>query len=113
MNLYWGTFKAGLLTVVLLFDKSIASSQVDSLMQNPGKLSLSPQALNEGSAPSIEITNHKDFKLYRQEVDSEFKIEFSVYDSDGDEVTYFNLQRYMKPHFPTSAANVAAAAASK
>ena len=25
--------------------------------------------------------------------------------SDGDEVTYFNLQRYMKPHFPTSAAN--------
>jgi len=31
--------------------------------------------------------------------------------SDGDEVTYFNLQRYMKPHFPTSAANVAAAAA--
>ena len=29
--------------------------------------------------------------------------------SDGDEVTYFNLQRYMKPHFPTSAANVAAA----
>lgn len=33
--------------------------------------------------------------------------------SDGDEVTYFNLQRYMKPHFPTSAANVAAAAASK
>ncbi len=30
--------------------------------------------------------------------------------SDGDEVTYFNLQRYMKPHFPTSAANVAAAA---
>jgi chromatin remodeling complex protein RSC6 len=31
--------------------------------------------------------------------------------SDGDEVTYFNLQRYMKPHFPTSAANLAAAAA--
>lgn len=31
--------------------------------------------------------------------------------SDGDEVTYFNLQRYMKPHFPTSAANAAAAAA--
>lgn len=30
--------------------------------------------------------------------------------SDGDEVTYFNLQRYMKPHFPTSAANLAAAA---
>lgn len=28
--------------------------------------------------------------------------------SDGDEVTYFNLQRYMKPHFPTSAANAAA-----
>ena len=25
--------------------------------------------------------------------------------SDGDEVTYFNLQRYMKPHFPTSSAN--------
>jgi chromatin remodeling complex protein RSC6 len=31
--------------------------------------------------------------------------------NDGDEVTYFNLQRYMKPHFPTSAANLAAAAA--
>jgi len=30
---------------------------------------------------------------------------------DSDEVTYFNLQRYMKPHFPTSAANLAAAAA--
>tara|TARA_B100000795_G_C22785806_1_gene434555 strand:+ start:197 stop:904 length:708 start_codon:yes stop_codon:yes gene_type:complete len=30
---------------------------------------------------------------------------------DNDEVTYFNLQRYMKPHFPTSAANLAAAAA--
>jgi chromatin remodeling complex protein RSC6 len=29
---------------------------------------------------------------------------------DSDEVTYFNLQRYMKPHFPTSAANLAAAA---
>ena len=28
-----------------------------------------------------------------------------------DEVTYFNLQRYMKPHFPMSAANLAAAAA--
>ena len=28
--------------------------------------------------------------------------------SEGDEVTYFNLQRYMKPHFPTSAANAAA-----
>ena len=25
----------------------------------------------------------------------------------GDEVTYFNLQRYMKPHFPTSASNLA------
>ena len=25
--------------------------------------------------------------------------------SDSDEVTYFNLQRYMKPHFPTSASN--------
>ena len=32
--------------------------------------------------------------------------------SDGDEVTYFNLQRYMKPHFPQSAANLAAAGAS-
>lgn len=29
----------------------------------------------------------------------------------SDEVTYFNLQRYMKPHFPQSAANLAAAAA--
>lgn len=29
----------------------------------------------------------------------------------SDEVTYFNLQKYMKPHFPTSAANLAAAAA--
>ena len=29
----------------------------------------------------------------------------------SDEVTYFNLQRYMKPHFPMSAANLAAAAA--
>ena len=28
----------------------------------------------------------------------------------SDEVTYFNLQRYMKPHFPQSAANLAAAA---
>lgn len=28
-----------------------------------------------------------------------------------DQVTYFNLQRFMKPHFPTSAANLAAAAA--
>ena len=28
----------------------------------------------------------------------------------SDEVTYFNLQRYMKPHFPMSAANLAAAA---
>lgn len=26
----------------------------------------------------------------------------------SDEVTYFNLQRYMKPHFPQSAANIAA-----
>lgn len=25
--------------------------------------------------------------------------------NDTDEVTYFNLQRYMKPHFPNSAAN--------
>tara|TARA_B100000767_G_scaffold196932_1_gene183975 strand:- start:79 stop:855 length:777 start_codon:yes stop_codon:yes gene_type:complete len=31
--------------------------------------------------------------------------------NDSDEVTYFNLQRYMKPHFPHSAANKAAAAA--
>ena len=31
--------------------------------------------------------------------------------SDSDEVTYFNLQRYMKPHFPLSASNLAAAAA--
>ena len=30
----------------------------------------------------------------------------------SDEVTYFNLQRYMKPHFPQSAANLAAAGAS-
>tara|TARA_Y200000002_G_C22388765_1_gene540550 strand:+ start:55 stop:690 length:636 start_codon:yes stop_codon:yes gene_type:complete len=30
----------------------------------------------------------------------------------SDEVTYFNLQRYMKPHFPQSAANLAAAAQS-
>ena len=29
----------------------------------------------------------------------------------ADEVTYFNLQKYMKPHFPTSAANLALAAA--
>ena len=29
----------------------------------------------------------------------------------SDEVTYFNLQRYMKPHFPQSAKNLAAAAA--
>ena len=29
----------------------------------------------------------------------------------SDEVTYFNLQKFMKPHFPTSAANLAAAAA--
>ena len=30
--------------------------------------------------------------------------------SDSDEVTYFNLQRFMKPHFPTSAsANTASA----
>lgn len=29
----------------------------------------------------------------------------------SDEVTYFNLQKYMKPHFPTSAANLALAAA--
>ena len=28
----------------------------------------------------------------------------------SDEVTYFNLQRYMKPHFPQSAANLAAGA---
>ena len=28
----------------------------------------------------------------------------------SDEVTYFNLQRYMKPHFPQSAKNLAAAA---
>ena len=27
----------------------------------------------------------------------------------SDEVTYFNLQRYMKPHFPQSAANLASA----
>ena len=31
--------------------------------------------------------------------------------SDNDEVTYFNLQRYMKIHFPTSGSNLAAAAA--
>ena len=31
--------------------------------------------------------------------------------NDKDEVTYFNLQRYMKPHFPHSAANKALAAA--
>ena len=31
----------------------------------------------------------------------------------SDEVTYFNLQRYMKPHFPQSAANLAAAAAAQ
>ena len=30
---------------------------------------------------------------------------------DSDEVTYFNLQRYMKPHFPISSAAKAAAAA--
>ena len=30
--------------------------------------------------------------------------------SDSDEVTYFNLQRYMKIHFPTSGSNLAAAA---
>lgn len=30
----------------------------------------------------------------------------------GDELTYFNLQRYMSPHFPKSAAAIAAAAAS-
>jgi chromatin remodeling complex protein RSC6 len=30
----------------------------------------------------------------------------------GDELTYFNLQRFMSPHFPKSAAAVAAAAAS-
>ncbi len=29
----------------------------------------------------------------------------------SDEVTYFNLQRYMKPHFPKSASALAAAAA--
>ena len=29
----------------------------------------------------------------------------------SDEVTYFNLQKFMKPHFPTSAANLALAAA--
>ena len=29
-----------------------------------------------------------------------------------DEVTYFNLQRYMKPHFPKSASALASAAAS-
>jgi upstream activation factor subunit UAF30 len=31
--------------------------------------------------------------------------------SDSDEVTYFNLQRYMKIHFPNSGANAAATAA--
>ena len=31
--------------------------------------------------------------------------------SNGDEVTYFNLQKYMKVHFPKSAAATAAAAA--
>lgn len=30
--------------------------------------------------------------------------------SDSDEVTYFNLQRYMKPHFPTSASASTASA---
>ena len=29
---------------------------------------------------------------------------------NGEELTYFNLQRFMKPHFPMSAANLAAAA---
>ena len=31
--------------------------------------------------------------------------------SNGDELTYFNLQRYMSPHFPKSGTNLAAAAA--
>ena len=30
--------------------------------------------------------------------------------SDSDEVTYFNLQRYMKIHFPTSGSNATTSA---
>lgn len=51
-----------------------------------GSLGTVPSYANVGSKPTIEITNHKDFKLYRQEVDTDFIIEYNVSDLDGDEL---------------------------
>ena len=67
-----------------------------------------------------EVTKHLTKYIKAHELQDEANKRIINYDSalagllnvkPSDEVTYFNLQRYMKPHFPQSASNAATSSA--
>ena len=83
---------------------AVISKQLCTFLGKPEGTEMARTEVTKYLTKYIKDHNLQDAENKRRiNCDSALKSLLNV--SDGDEVTYFNLQRYMKPHFPTSAAN--------